>query len=45
MAYLKYTTLDALKAYIPNTTLTDEQLNTLITRASKLLDSELGDNI
>lgn len=45
MAYLKYTTLDALKAYLPNTSLTDDQLNTLITRASKLLDSELGDNI
>lgn len=45
MAYLKYTTLDALKAYIGNTSLTDDQLNTLITRASKLLDSELGDNI
>jgi hypothetical protein len=45
MAYLKYTTLDALKAYIGNTSLTDDQLNALITRASKLLDSELGDNI
>lgn len=45
MAYLKYTTLDALKAYLPNTSLTDDQLDTLITRASKLLDSELGDNI
>lgn len=45
MAYLKYTTLDALKAYIGNTSLTDDQLNTLITRASKLLDTELGDNI
>lgn len=45
MAYLKYTTLDALKAYMPTTTLTDDQLNELITRASKLLDSELGDNI
>lgn len=45
MAYLKYTTLDALKAYLPNTSLTDDQLNALITRASKLLDSELGDNI
>lgn len=45
MAYLQYTTLDALKAYIGTTWLTDDQLNTLITRASKLLDSELGDNI
>ena len=45
MTYLKYTTLDALKGYIQDTSLTDDQLNQLITRASRLLDSELWDNI
>ena len=45
MAYLEYTTLVQLKGYLPNTMLTDEQLTSLITRASRLLDSELGGNI
>ena len=45
MVYLEYTTVSRLKNYLANTTLTDEQLHSLIIRASRLLDNELGDNI
>lgn len=45
MAYLEYTTVSRLRNYLPNTMLTDQQLSSLIIRASRLLDSELGDNI
>ena len=45
MVYLAYTTVEKFKAYLPNTWLSDAELNTLITKASKLLDSELGGNI
>lgn len=45
MSYLEYSTVDNLKTYLPNTWLSDEQLGVLITRASRLLDAELWDNI
>lgn len=45
MAYMEYTTLSDFKTYFPNSGMTDEQISAFITRASKLLDAELGDNI
>ena len=45
MAYLKYSTVEKLKAYLGNNSLSVDQLQDLIDRGSRLLDAELGDNI
>ena len=45
MAYMEYTTLSAFKTYFPSSGMTDSEISSFISRASRLLDAELGDNI
>lgn len=42
---MEYTTLSAFKIYFPNSGMTDPEISAFITRATSLLDAELGDNI